>query len=548
MQVLADNVRDYTIMDSPASRVLPFLLLLTAVCLMAVALQAAPLTPPFTPDQQPQWHFASGNWRFSAEGTLEQTNASRRSAAVLRSPAYGNIRLTADFRIAPVGGGVRAAAVIFGATGTLSYHWLHLDSRFHQIILTRSTPKNTWIEIARRRCPALTDDTWHKLVVEARGDAVKVLLDGQEALQAPLAEPSAGYVGFGTSQGQVAFRNLMLEGDVVNMAQLKDEQPPFRIISHGEAAGTYQAFPDACRLENGDIMAVFYGGYGHVSLPNAEWPKGGRICTVRSSDEGWTWSEPTVLYDDPLDNRDPHIAQLSDGTLVCSFFNYWREDGKTRYHCLLAHSTDGGKTWEQQGQVVTPLGWAVSAPVREMPDGTLILGVYSEGPHGSFGGVIRSTDHGKTWSAPIPIGEEARLPLDAETDVILLKDKTLYAALRSSKVNMHYATSPDLGLTWSEVKDIGFKAHAPHFTRLSTGEILMTHRIPETALHVSRDEAQTWEGPYVLDTVGGAYPATVELKDGTILGIYYEEGEGSAIRALRFRLKADGIEPLNLDK
>lgn len=396
MQVLADNVRDYTIMDSPASRVLPFLLLLTDVCLIAVALQAAPLTPPFTPDQQPQWHFASGNWRFSAEGTLEQTNASRRSAAVLRSPAYGNIRLTADFRIAPVGGGVRAAAVIFGATGTLSYHWLHLDSRFHQIILTRSTPKNTWIEIARRRCPALTDDTWHKLVVEARGDAVEVLLDGQEALQAPLAEPSAGYVGFGTSQGQVAFRNLMLEGDVVNMAQLKDEQPPFRIISHGEAAGTYQAFPDACRLENGDIMAVFYGGYGHVSLPNAEWPKGGRICTVRSSDEGWTWSKPTVLYDDPLDNRDPHIAQLSDGTLVCSFFNYWREDGKTRYHCLLAHSTDGGKTWEQQGQVVTPLGWAVSAPVREMPDGTLILGVYSEGPHGSFGGVIRSTDHGKT--------------------------------------------------------------------------------------------------------------------------------------------------------
>ena len=33
---------------------------------------------------------------------------------------------------------------------------------------------------------------------------------------------------------------------------------------------------------------------------------------------------------------------------------------------------------------------------------------------------------------------------------------------------------------------------------------------------------------------GGAYPSTVELKDHTILMIFYEEGEGSGIGALRF--------------
>jgi hypothetical protein len=161
--------------------------------------------------------------------------------------------------------------------------------------------------------------------------------------------------------------------------------------------------------------------------------------------------------------------------------------------------------------------------------------------------VLRSTDHGKSWSAPIAIGQEAKLPLDAETDVIRLKDGTLYAALRSSSINMRYATSPDLGLTWTPVRDIGFKGHAPHFTRLSTGEILLTHRVPQTALHVSRDECKTWSGPYILDDVIGAYPSTVELKDHTVLAIYYEEGEGSAVRALRFRLKPDGIETLSLD-
>lgn len=321
-----------------------------------------------------------------------------------------------------------------------------------------------------------------------------------------------------------------------------DRKPPFQVISRGEAAGPYQAFPDACRLQNGDIVAVFYAGYGHVSLPTADWPKGGRICLVRSSDEGRTWSAPTILFDDELDNRDPHIAQLSDGTVICTFFSYWKVDEKTRYRSLAVRSTDGGRTWETTARPVTPEMWAVSAPVREMPDGTLLLGVYAEGDKGSFGGVVRSTDHGETWGDPIPIGKEANLPLDAETDLIRLKDGTLYAALRSSRVNMHYSTSPDLGLTWTPVKDIGFQAHAPHFTRLSTGEILMTHRLPATALHVSRDECQTWEGPYTIDSVGGAYPSTVELKDGSILAVYYEEGEGSAIRALRLRIKPEGIE------
>src|SRR5262245_60662099 len=61
------------------------------------------------------------------------------------------------------------------------------------------------------------------------------------------------------------------------------DQPLYAVISRGEAAGPYQAFPDVCRLPTGDLACVFYAGYGHVSLPNAEWPRGGRICLVQSS-------------------------------------------------------------------------------------------------------------------------------------------------------------------------------------------------------------------------------------------------------------------------
>ncbi len=322
----------------------------------------------------------------------------------------------------------------------------------------------------------------------------------------------------------------------------------YKIISRGEAAGTYQAFTDICRLRNGNLLCVFYAGYGHVSLPREDTPKGGRICSVRSRDEGRTWSAPRVLFDGPFDDRDPHIAQLRDGTVVCSFFTYRpRPGGKTLCDTCLVNSRDGGESWDTELTVVAP-GWPSSAPVRELPSGTRILGVYQEDEATAYGGVIRSTDSGKTWCAPIPIGKGSGVRLDAETDFELLKDGTLYAALRGDRVNMHSATSPDEGLTWSPVKDIGFPGHCPHFTRLSGGEIILTHRLPLTALHVSRDEGRTWKGPYQIDTTPGAYASTVELKDGTVLVVYYEEGTSSAIRARRFLLKSDGIEFLPVEK
>jgi sialidase-1 len=81
---------------------------------------------------------------------------------------------------------------------------------------------------------------------------------------------------------------------------------------------------------------------------------------------------------------------------------------------------------------------------------------------------------------------------------------------------------------------------------LSRGYFLHTQRIPLTALHVSRDVAKTWLGPYQLDSTPGAYASTVELKDGTVLVVYYEEGPGSAVRARRFKLKEDRIEFVQL--
>ncbi|CAG5002374.1 hypothetical protein DYBT9275_02878 [Dyadobacter sp. CECT 9275] len=333
------------------------------------------------------------------------------------------------------------------------------------------------------------------------------------------------------------------------------------MISKGGDAGDYQAFPDACRLKNGDIVAVFYAGDEHVTKQSEKYPKAGRICLVRSKDEGRTWSKPVTIYDDTDDNRDPHIAQLSNGALVVSFFSlryatFGAKEYKTLGSPQLIWSKNNGKTWDKEATLLKTgdIDWLSSAQVREMPDGTVILPIYhQEGKGGlkAWGGVMRSADKGKTWGPVIPIGEKANLPLAAETDVILLKDGTLYAALRAQQeVHMHYSTSKDMGKTWSDVKDIGFRGHSPSFTRLKSGEILLTTRAfreaPSkkgyTGLRISRDEAKTWEGPYLVDETLGAYPSTVELKDGSVLVVYYEEGKGSGIRAYRFKIPAKATD------
>ena len=333
---------------------------------------------------------------------------------------------------------------------------------------------------------------------------------------------------------------------------------PYKVISKGKLSGTYQAFPDICRSKDGELLCVFYAGYSHISLPAPDFLKGGRICMVRSDDDGGSWGEPTLVYDDINDNRDPHIAQLSDGTLICTFFSFmlkgnpihWTPELKKPLDELAAligvqmvRSRSGGEMWEPSCKTIAP-GWACSAPVRELKHGHCTLGLYKEDPQNgvAWGGVIKSTDSGKKWGLPVEIGKTNKLYLDAETDVIPLKNGWLLAALRSSRGNLYFSRSRNEGKTWSTPKDAGFPAHSPHFMRMKNGTIVLSHRIPNTAVHISNDDGKTWLGPFTIDdSAPGAYPSTVELRDGSVLIVYYTEGENSEIRARKFHVTKDGI-------
>ena len=338
-------------------------------------------------------------------------------------------------------------------------------------------------------------------------------------------------------------------GSLATVAAENAAAPDMVMVCRDAGAGGYEAFPDICRLKDGRLMTVFYAGYGHIALPTPALPKGGRISFCTSSDEGRTWSAAQTLFDGPDDDRDPSIAQLKDGRLICNFFSLRRsaEAGKpyTGLGSWMVTSADAGKTWSAPSQIAPT--YYCSAPVRELSNGRLIVGLYMEDGPTARGAAAYSDDGGKSWSKPVDI-DNGGMRLDAETDIIELKDGTLYAAERADQGrSMAFSTSTDHGANWTDSKPLGFPGHCPYLLRAADDIIVMAHRVPNTSLNYSLDECRTWSTNVLVDGVIGAYPSMVRLRDGSNLIVYYEEGEGSSIRAKKFRATRHGVEWLKIE-
>jgi Neuraminidase (sialidase) len=167
--------------------------------------------------------------------------------------------------------------------------------------------------------------------------------------------------------------------------------------------------------------------------------------------------------------------------------------------------------------------------------------LYRETAKIAAGAVVISDDGGKTWGKPIDIDNGGRR-LDAETDLIELADGSLYAVQRDA---MCESVSKDRGNTWTVSKPMGFPGHCPYLLRTRDGTIVLAYRLYDanaTCLRYSRDECKTWSDSIVVDKLIGAYPSMVNLKDGSVLIVYYEEGVNSSIRAKRFRAAPTGVE------
>ena len=76
------------------------------------------------------------------------------------------------------------------------------------------------------------------------------------------------------------------------------------------------AFPDACRLNSGEVLVVYREGAAHVDYSGRV-----MVCRCGSVERGETFSSPMVVCDTEWDDRDPSIMQLSQWGPIGEFFS-----------------------------------------------------------------------------------------------------------------------------------------------------------------------------------------------------------------------------------
>jgi BNR repeat protein len=335
-------------------------------------------------------------------------------------------------------------------------------------------------------------------------------------------------------------------------------------------------FPVLDRLSTGEL-AVIVRDTPHHSFTS---PAGLELYV--SADGGATWTRrSTISHEYFRDCRNPAFGVLADGTLVLGVASFPRGAGQAELY--FTRSADGGLSWDDLQAL--PLPSEVSeastyAKIVQRPDGVALMAVYAHQEQRSY--FCRSGDSGCSWGdySLISSGE-----ISSETALLPMDDEGLIAVVRSRQENGVYGTgealfqtrSADGGETWATPERVTLdQQHPGDLIRLKDGCLLLTYgnridgnlvveaNLPAGSsafdpgvgtisqdstgvrsrngarILISRDNGSTW-GPEggigvwegcMSDDCG--YPSSVELDDGTIVTVFYEE----TVRRKNFRAVA----------
>jgi hypothetical protein len=218
----------------------------------------------------------------------------------------------------------------------------------------------------------------------------------------------------------------------------------------------------------------------------------------------------------------------------------------------MVRSTDGGVTWSARYPTIvnSPHG-----PIQ-LGDGRLLYAGKGLWADEKKVGVCESLDDGLNWRwlAEIPTREGDAVPMGYhELHAVEAKDGTILVQIRNHNNPNAGETlqceSSDGGKTWTVPHPIGVWGLPSHLLRLRSGRLLMTYghrRAPfGNQARVSDDGGKSWSEPVIVSGDGAGvdlgYPSTVELADGALLSVWYELMKGlprAVLRQARWQLEA----------
>ena len=340
----------------------------------------------------------------------------------------------------------------------------------------------------------------------------------------------------------------------------------------------YAGWSTVARRANGELWVTWSGGRdGHVCPM-------GQVRAMTSRDDGATWTYPRVLLDSPTDDRDSGVLETAKGTLLVTTFTslayedhlaksvmYMPVAGKSsamrpmppeiiaRWQATqkrltaderqaelgewVLRSTDGGLNFSVR------IATIVNSPhgPLQLKDGRILYIGKELWTKNQRIGAVESKDDGLSWNwlSEIP----GRPGDDVERDyhelhAVESDDGRIIAQIRhQGKVDKNWTLqteSTDGGKTWTIPRAITFGIPS-QLLKLRDGRLLMTYghrRLPfGNQARLSADHGRTWSEPMIVSgdgTVGDlGYPSTVELADGTLLTVWYENMKGLDRAVLR---------------
>lgn len=316
---------------------------------------------------------------------------------------------------------------------------------------------------------------------------------------------------------------------------------------------TIRAFADE-GISSTDLFVGGVGGYAVYRIPALTVSASGTILAFtearkngpadqgdidlvlrRSRDNGATWSDQRVVYDDgthTIGNPSPVVDR--DTKTILLLFN------RDNVSVLLTRSDDDGLTWSPPADITDAVKqpswkWVAMGPGHaiQLRSGRLLVPCDHSESDGMYSHVIFSDDHGRSWK----LGGSLPRNTD-EASAVELADGAVMINMRNNNYRFMRAVSvsADAGLTWSKIRfDRGLVepvcegsilryslAPAHGKNRLLFSNPASRSRDKMT-VKLSYDEGATWPVARLVNPGPSGYSDLAVLPDMSV-GLVYENG------------------------
>lgn len=227
------------------------------------------------------------------------------------------------------------------------------------------------------------------------------------------------------------------------------------------------------------------------------------MLVSRSVDGGRTWSVPTTLIRDEVafNDKESITADPHDARFVYAIWDRIDGNGAPTW---FARTTDGGATWEPARSIYDPGsdGQTINNQVVVLSDGTLVafftrLPTTLPSRYTPEMLVMRSSDRGANWSAPISVAAVQSLGTRDDESGLPVRDGSNLGSI---------AAGPDgqLAVVWQDARFAGGTHDGIAFTRSSDGGL-------------------TWSAPVRVNgaPAARAFVPAVHIRADGVIGVSY---------------------------